>query len=193
MTPESDKLAAPAPDAAATAAAATAAAATAAAASVAAPGPRRYRREDLDAFIASGGGAPTSRPLAVIDGGDGAMGAALVAALRQARPNLQIWPIGLNAAAQVAMLDALGDAMAPAVPADALSRAAAILGPADILMPGGLDGEVTAELAVTVAGSPGRVLLLPSRDPHLRWVAAPEWPLARWVENAVIEAVALAG
>ncbi len=193
MTPESDKLAAPAPDAAATAAAATAAAATAAAASVAAPGPRRYRREDLDAFIASGGGAPTSRPLAVIDGGDGAMGAALVAALRQARPNLQIWPIGLNAAAQVAMLDALGDAMAPAVPADALSRATAILGPADILMPGGLDGEVTAELAATVAGSPGRVLLLPSRDPHLRWVAAPEWPLARWVENAVIEAVALAG
>ena len=126
------------------------------------------------------------------------MGAALVAALHQARPNLQLWPIGLNAAAQVAMLNALGEGaatmpMAPAVPADALSRVAAVLGPADILTPGGLDGEVTAELVAAVAGSPGRVLLLPSRDPHLRWVAAPEWPLARWVENAVIEAVALAG
>ncbi len=161
-----------------------------------APGPRRYRREDLEALAASGGVSIPQQPLAVIDGSDGAMGAALVAALHQARPNLLLWPIGLNAAAQVAMLNALGEGaatmpMAPAVPADALSRVAAVLGPADILTPGGLDGEVTAELVAAVAGSPGRVLLLPSRDPHLRWVAAPEWPLARWVENAVIEAVAL--
>lgn len=183
MQPAPDPASEPAPDPAAV---------------MSGPGPRRYRREDLEALAASRGIVVPMRPLAVIDGGDGAMGAALVAALHQARPNLQLWPIGLNAAAQVAMLNALGEGaatmpMAPAVPADALSRVAAVLGPADILTPGGLDGEVTAELVAAVAGSPGRVLLLPARDPHLRWVAAPEWPLARWVENAVIEAIALAG
>lgn len=155
------------------------------------PGPRRYQREDLAALAAGGGNAAPLRPLAVIDGGDGAIGAALLAALRQARPDLRLWPIGLNAAAQVAMLNALGGSMAPAVPPDALNRVAAILGPADILAPGGLDGEVTAELTAAVAASPARVLLLPPRDPRFRWVAAPDWPLARWVENAVVEVNAL--
>ncbi|MGQ9489878.1 MAG: DUF5671 domain-containing protein [Anaerolineae bacterium] len=150
--------------------------------------PKRYRREDLMAW-ASGGGQPTAqRPLVVIDGGDGAVGAALISALRRERPDMTIWPIGLNAAAQVVMLDALGGSNASAVPPDALARALVILGPADILVSGGLDGEVTPELVAAVVASPARVLLLPPRDPHLRWVAAPDWPLARWVENAVIEA-----
>lgn len=157
------------------------------AAVVAAGGPRRYRREDLAAW-ASGAGVPAvRRPLVVVDGADGAVGAALISALRRALPDIPLWPIGLNAAAQVAMLNALGGGMAPAVPPDALTRALAILGPADILVAGGLDGEVTAEFAASLAASSARVLLLPPRDPRLRWVAAPDWPLARWVENAVIE------
>lgn len=150
-------------------------------------GPRRYRREDLAAW-ASGVGLPiTQRPLVVVDGADGAVGAALIAALRRALPDMPLWPIGLNAAAHVAMLNALGGGMAPVVPPDALGRALAILGPADILLPGGLNGDVTAELAAAVADSSARVLLLPPRDPRLRWVAAPDWPLTRWVENTVIE------
>ncbi len=153
------------------------------------PGPRRYRREELAAWASAAGVPGAQRPLVVVDGADGAVGAALIAALRQALPDTLLWPIGLNAAAQVAMLNALGGDMAPAVPPDAFSRALAILGPADILLPGGLDGDVTGELAAVVAASPARVLLLPPRDPRLRWVAAPAWPLARWVENAVIEAI----
>jgi hypothetical protein len=157
-------------------------------------GPRRYRREDLAPLAAEVGmpilPEPAERlPLAVIDGGDGALGAALLAALRRALPDVSLWPIGLNAAAQIAMLEALGGGMPPAVPPDALARVAAVLGPADILVPGGLEGEVSAELAAALGGSAARVLLLPPRDPRLRWVAAPDWPLARWVENAVIEAV----
>ena len=116
------------------------------------------------------------------------MGAALLAALRRALPDAVLWPVGLNAAAQLAMLNALGDGTPPAVPADALSRAAAVLGPGDILLAGGLDGEVTPDLAAALAASPARLLLLPPRDPRLRWVAAPDWPLERWIENAVIDA-----
>lgn len=155
---------------------------------VTAGGPKRYRREDLAAWATSAGAPVPQRPLVVVDGADGAVGAALISALRRALPNMPLWPIGLNAAAQVAMLNALGEGMAPAVPPDALSTALAILGPADILSPGGMDGEVTAEFAVAIAASPARVLLLPPRNPRLRWVAAPDWPLERWVENAVIEA-----
>ena len=150
--------------------------------------PRSYRREDLVAVAAGAGIAVLSaRPLAVIDGADGSVGAAALVALRRALPDAVLWPIGLNATAQVAMLNALGEAMPPAVPGNALAQAAAILGPSDMLLVGSLNGDVTNDLVSALAGSPARVLLLPPRDSRLRWVAAPDWPLDRWIENAVIE------
>lgn len=158
---------------------------------VVSPGPRSYPREALAPVAAAAGielmPAP-ARALAVVDGADGAVGAALLAALRRALPDALLWPIGLNAAAQVAMLNALGPGTPPAVPADAVNRAIAVLGPSDILIPGGLDGDVTPDLSALLANSPARLLLLPPRDPRLRWVAAPAWALEHWVENAVAEA-----
>ena len=129
----------------------------------------------------------STRPVAVIDSADGSVGAAALVALRRALPDAILWPIGLNANAQVVMLNALGEAMPPAVPGNALARAAAILGPSDILLTGSMDGDVTNELVSALANSPARLLLLPPRDSRLRWVAAPDWPLERWIENAVIE------
>jgi hypothetical protein len=150
--------------------------------------PRSYRREDLAAAAAGAGIAPLSaRPVAVIDGVDGSVGAAALIALRRALPDTTLWPIGLNAKAQVAMLNALSEAMPPAVPGNALAQAAAILGPSDILLAGSLDGDVTNDLVSALASSPTRLLLLPPRDSRLRWVAAPDWPLERWIDNAVIE------
>ena len=150
--------------------------------------PRSYRREEL-AALAAGSGIQVvpARPIVVIDGADGSAGAASLVALRRALPEAILWPIGLNAAAQVAMLNALGAETPPAVPGDALRQAGAILGPGDILLPGSLDGEVTSSLAASLADSPARILLLPPRESRLRWVAAPDWPLERWIENAVIE------
>ncbi len=148
--------------------------------------PRRFAREALPV-------APLpARPpiILVIDGRDGALGARLIAGLAAALPDVLIWPMGLNAAAQVAQLNALGGAL-PVAPANAAARATLIVGPSDMLIPGGLAGEVTAELAAAIAGSPARKLLLPPRAPTLRWVAAPAWPEERWVENAVIEATNL--
>jgi hypothetical protein len=150
--------------------------------------PRSYRREDLAVAAAGTGIAVLSaRPVAVIDGADGSVGAAALVALRRALPDALLWPIGLNANAQVAMLNALGEAMPPAVPGNALAQAAVILGPSDILLAGSLDGDVTNELVSALARSSARLLLLPPRDSRLRWVAAPDWPLEQWIENAVIE------
>jgi hypothetical protein len=156
------------------------------------PGPRSYSREALAPLAAAAGIGLVSAPdraVAVVDGLDGAVGAALLAALRRALPDTLLWPIGLNAGAQVAMLNALGAGTPPAVPADAVNRAVAVLGPSDILIPGGLDGDVTPDLAASLAATPARLLLLPPRDPRFRWVAAPDWPQARWVENAGLEAI----
>jgi hypothetical protein len=158
--------------------------------------PRQYSRAEL-ATLAAGAGiavmpgqsdaATGPQSIAVIDGSDGAAGAALIAALRSARPDLAIWPMGLNAAAHIAMIAPLDAEMPPPVPADILSAVNVIIGPADILSPGALDGEVSDELFAAVAHSPARVLLLPPRDGRFRWVGAPDWPLAQWVENAVID------
>lgn len=153
---------------------------------------RQYRREELPTVAAESSLVIESerRPakaLAVIDGGDGMAGAALLAALRSAFPDVVLWPIGLNAAAQVAMLEGLGDEP-PAIPGDALARAAGVLAPSDVMLPGALEGEVTLELIEALSASPARIVLLPPRSERLRWVAAPSWPFEKWVENAVVEA-----
>ena len=132
-----------------------------------------------------------TRPVAVIDGADGSVGAAAMVALRRALPDAVLWPIGLNATAQVTMLNALGGAMPPAVPGSALALAAAILAPSDILLAGSLDGDVTDSLVSALVDSSARILLLPPRDPRLRWIAAPDWPLEQWIDNAVIEIAGL--
>ncbi len=174
---------------------------------VAAGAPLRYRREDLPSLLpaaasltaevesiapiatesASAAGGEPVHAVAVVDGANGVAGAALVTGLRRALPDLVIWPVGLNAAAQVEMLAALGDGTPPAVPATALETVSLILGPADIVTPGGMDGEVTDEVFAAISASPATVFLLPPRDARLQWIAAPEWSLAQWVDHAVLE------
>jgi hypothetical protein len=100
--------------------------------------------------------------------------------------------MGLNTAAQAAMVKVLGGA-STAAPPDAPARATLIIGTSDMVVPGGLGGEVSAQLAAALAAGPGRKLLLPPRELSLRWVAAPDWSEERWIENAVIEAVNYAG
>jgi hypothetical protein len=114
---------------------------------VAASGARSFRRDELAALAASAvftAPANIPRPVVVIDGGNGSLGAGLLGALHSALPAVPLWPVGLNPNAQAAMLVALGDAAPSAVPADALARAVAIAGPSEMLLPGGLGGEVSA-------------------------------------------------
>jgi hypothetical protein len=183
---------------------------------------RSYNRSELPDPSRQVAGAPANQApfqVAVVDGGSGVIGAMLLNALREALPQAILWPIALNETAQTAMTRALDDAEADAlsrnaaptggaapagadaepiqerseIPPDALERAAAILGPSDILLPGGLAGEVPPELAAAVMESPARKILLPSADPRLRWVAAPTWSIEQWVQQAVTEVAAAAG
>jgi hypothetical protein len=154
---------------------------------------RQYSREELRPFAAEAGIAiaPDYRPayaLVVIDGGDGAVGATLLRALKTAYPDVALLPVGLGAPAQAAMKAALGDEAPPLTVADALAQAAGVFAPTDVMLPGAFDGDVTEDLVEALAHSPAKIRLLPPRSARLGWVAAPQWPLARWVENAVIEA-----
>ena len=125
--------------------------------------------------------------VAVVDGDDGSLGADLLTALRQAFPDLVLWPIALSAAAQAEMQRSLGVRGPARSPDEGLARARIIVGPSDILSPGGLHGEVAAGMALAIASSPARKVLLPPRNPGLRWAGAPDWPRERWVANAVTE------
>ncbi len=154
---------------------------------------REYRREELaplavEAGLATKAGYRPPHALLVIDGADGGLGARLLAALRTAFPDATLWPLGLNEVAQKAMVGALGQEEPPIVPEGAAEQVAAILAPSDIMIPGSMDGQVTLELAQLLADTPARIILLPPRDGRVSWVAAPKWPVERWVENAVIEA-----
>ena len=153
---------------------------------------REYRREDLQPLAVEAGLAAASgfRPpyaLAVIDGSDGSLGAQLLVALAAAFPKAVLWPVGLNEAAHQAMLNALRADESLVIPENAFEQVSAILAPSDVLVAGGLGGRMAAELADALARTPARIILLPPRDERLRWVAAPKWPVERWVENAVIE------
>ena len=125
--------------------------------------------------------------VAVVDGDDGSLGAALLTALHQAFPDMVLWPVALSAAAQVEMQRSLGERGPARGPDEGLARARIIVGPSDMLTPGGLHGEVALGIAVAIADSPARKVLLPPRNPGLRWAGAPDWPRERWVANAVSE------
>ena len=128
-----------------------------------------------------------ARPLVVIDGGDGRWGALLAAALRRAHPDALLWPVGLTPEAHTAMFAALGEAE-KAPPEDVFARAAGVFAPSDLLLPHGAGSDLTLDVVKALAESPARIILLPPQDARLRWVAAPDWPEDRWIENAVIEA-----
>ncbi len=125
--------------------------------------------------------------IVVIDGEDGTIGAALARALRAALPQLTIVPLGLNEQAGNAMRAALGQEIAASAGMDSLDQADIIAGPSDIVTAGGLGGEISSDLAGAILGCPALKLLLPPRSKLIRWVGVPEWPLEKWVENAVRE------
>jgi hypothetical protein len=123
--------------------------------------------------------------VAVVDGADGALGAELLVALRLALPKITLWPVGLNAVAYTAMSAALGSDRLAALPPDALSRVSVIVGPNDIVTPGGLAGEVPEELAAAISASPARKVLLPARAAQLPSLAIADRSRERWAAYAV--------
>ncbi len=99
----------------------------------------------------------------VIDAQGGGIGKQLVAAVKQDMPSAVVLAVGTNTAATTAMLKAGADEAATGENAVIVGcrRADIIVGPVGIVIADSLLGEVTPEMALAVAQSSAKRILIP--------------------------------
>ena len=101
--------------------------------------------------------------LAVIDGQGGGLGAKLTEELRKAMPDAQILAVGTNAVATERMIKAGADRAATGENAVKVvcRRADVITGPVGIVVADSMMGEITPAIALAVAQSSAKRVLVP--------------------------------
>ena len=127
--------------------------------------------------------------IVVIDGQGGGIGRQLVAKLRELLPDARITAVGTNSSAANAMLKAGATSGATGENAVlvACRRADVIAGPVGIVIADALCGEITPAMAVAVAQSPAKRVLLPFNHCENIIVGVADYNVARLVQNAVEE------
>lgn len=125
----------------------------------------------------------------VIDGQGGGIGRQLVAKLRELLPDARITAVGTNCTAANAMLKAGASSAATGENAVlvACRRADVIAGPIGIVIADSLGGEITPAMAVAVAQSPARRVLLPFNFCDNVVVGVADYNVAHLVQSAVAE------
>ena len=129
--------------------------------------------------------------VAVIDGMGGGIGAQIVTQLRQELPlEVEILALGTNAIATDRMMKARANRGASGENAIHVSidKADFILAPIGVVIPNSMMGEVTSVIAESIAGAPGRKLLLPINQPHFEIVGI-EWKALTKQISAAIEII----
>lgn len=127
--------------------------------------------------------------IVVIDGQGGGIGRQLVAKLRELLPDARIVAVGTNCSAANAMLKAGATSGATGENAVlvACRRADVIAGPIGIVIADALGGEITPAMAVAIAQSPARRVLLPFNHCENIVVGVNDYNVARLVQSAVEE------
>lgn len=130
------------------------------------------------------------RQIAVIDGMGGGLGTQVVSQLRpplEQVPGTELVALGSNAAATGRMVRAGAARGATGHNAICFSapRAHIIIGPLGIIIPHGMMGEITPEMAAAVVASPARKFLLPVSQPHVELIGIREAPLAELLRDTV--------
>ena len=131
------------------------------------------------------------RNIVVIDGQGGGVGRLLVSRLRERLPRAAITAVGANCSATNAMLKAGADSGATGENAVivACRRADVIAGPVGIVIADALGGEVTPAMAVAVAQSPAKRVLLPFNHCDNIIVGVADYNVNHLVQNAVDEII----
>lgn len=158
------------------------------------PGFRPLRRQAGSAILGiSNRMEVDDMKLAVIDGQGGRIGAQLVAAIRQAGLPGEVLAIGTNSAATAAMMKAGADAGAtgenPVIVA--CRDADVIIGPIGILSADALLGEITPAMALAVARSRARRVLVPTNRCDTLVVGVAAGSMTALVQQAVDEVQAV--
>ncbi len=116
--------------------------------------------------------------VAVVDGGDGRFGNAVLNELQRELPGLSFTPIGLTAAAA----EAMGLAAGPNTMAAQLAEAGLIVGPWSIIV---ADGPTNPELAGAIRASSAPKLLVPVRTEGWEWVGVDRWSTEALIRQTV--------
>lgn len=131
----------------------------------------------------------------VIDAQGGGIGKQLVAAVRQSLPEARVLAVGTNTAATAAMLKAGAHQGATGENAVAVAcrQADVIVGPIGIVIADSLLGEVTPAMALAVARSRARRILIPFNHCDNTIVGVPDFSTAVLLKAAVEELKRAAG
>lgn len=116
----------------------------------------------------------------VIDAQGGGIGRQLVAALKGAMPDATITAVGTNSAATAAMVKAKADKAAT-------GENAVIVGPIGIVIADALLGEITPKMALAVAQSDAKRVLIPFNHCDNVIVGVSDYSISKLIANAVAE------
>lgn len=127
--------------------------------------------------------------IVVIDGQGGKLGAGLVAAIKEAYPQMAVTGIGTNAIATAAMLKAGADKGAtgenPVVVA--CRTADVIVGPIGLLAADSLMGEVTPTMACAVGAAAAKKVLIPMNRCGMKVMGVQELSMNEYIALAIKE------
>lgn len=125
----------------------------------------------------------------VIDAQGGGVGKQLITAIKQSMQDIVLTAVGTNSAATSAMLKAGADFAATGENAVVVAcrKADVIVGPVGIVIADALLGEITPRMAVAVAQSDAKRILLPFNHCDNIIVGVPEYQVGKLVQAAVAE------
>lgn len=125
----------------------------------------------------------------VIDAQGGGIGRQLVIAVKQKIPSAFVLAVGTNSAAAIAMLKAGADEVATGENAVAVGcrKADIIVGPIGIVIADSLLGEVTPKMAVAVAQSNAKRILIPFNHCDNIIVGIDDFNTGALIQNAIDE------
>lgn len=128
----------------------------------------------------------------VMDAQGGGVGRQLVLAIRKEIPGARITAVGTNSTATAAMLKAGADQGATGENAVIVGcrKADYIIGPIGITIPDAMLGEVTPAMAMAVAGSSAKRILIPFRHEDYVIVGIGDYNVGKLVQQAVQELLA---
>ncbi len=126
--------------------------------------------------------------IAVIDGMGGGIGSQIVTHLRQELPpHFEIYGLGTNATATSAMLKSHANKGATGENAIMVSikKASVILGPASLIIPNAMMGEVTPAIATAISDAEALKILLPIMPDNFELVGLENKPLMLLIKDAI--------
>ena len=126
--------------------------------------------------------------IAVVDGMGGKIGAQIISCIREELPSdIQIFALGTNSIATTCMMRAHANKGATGENAIAVSskKANIIIGPASIIIPNSMMGEVTSRMCEAISDSDGLKILLPIMPENIELVGLENKPLTLLIQDSI--------